>query len=564
MHRPAPVCSPNAIGRRESDSLLVGVTLVAGVLLGTAWLAVDRAGQAPSLPAGPRLRLPVDREAASAQPEPFSGTTVYVSTSGTDIKSGTQSNPVRTIQRGVVLANQILASNTNARVLIAAGTYRESVDLGAQPHTNAVLLLEGVGESTILSGADDWSTGWTAQADGSYIHHWPYTWGMKPIPRGWDGHWNSDGNAYKRDILRRSEMVYVNGLPLRGVLKLSELTAGTFYVDETVAKLYMRPPASMTLAGSLIEVGIHVTPLRIAGRRNVVLKNFAVMRSRGAVQDTAALVVNSQNISVDNIIVAWAAYAGFGVSTSSNVQIRKSIFSDNGVYGTGCFKCLGIVLEDTEVARNNWRGWPAEHKGWDTVFKWGGSRDGVIRRCRFMDNMGSGIWFDGDNQRMLVEDSFSGRNGSHGLYAEANGGPITIRRSKACENGVDGFMNSRSNKVTLEDNQIFHNKYWQIATTGSDTPLTITDWQTGQTYVANAYDWTITGNKVVGGPLAGPLPNGCHPGPCGWNFWLLSQYTAVAQTATMDYNQYITPPPPTRSASRMQMAVPLISRRGVR
>jgi hypothetical protein len=152
--------------------------------------------------------------------------------------------------------------------------------------------------------------------------------------------------------------------------------------------------------------------------------------------------------------------------------------------------------------------------------------------------MGSGIWFDGDNQRMLVEDSFSGRNGIHGLYAEANGGPITIRRSKACENGVDGFMNSRSNKVTLEDNQIFHNKYWQIATTGSDTPLTITDWQTGQTYVANAYDWTITGNKVIGGPLAGPLPNGCHPGPCGWNFWLLSQYTAVAQTATMDYNWY--------------------------
>jgi hypothetical protein len=93
-----------------------------GILLGTAWLAVDAAGQAPSLPAGARLRLLVDREASSAQPEPFSGTTVYVSTSGADTKSGTQSNPVRTIQRGVVLANQILASNTNARVLIAAGT----------------------------------------------------------------------------------------------------------------------------------------------------------------------------------------------------------------------------------------------------------------------------------------------------------------------------------------------------------------------------------------------------------------------------------------------------------
>ena len=180
-------------------------------------------------------------------------------------------------------------------------------------------------------------------------------------------------------------------------------------------------------------------------------------------------------------------------------------------------------MEDSEVARNNWRGYAVGHQGFDTVFKWGGSRDGVIRRSRFFDNLGGGIWFDGDNQRMLVEDSFSARNKTHGVFAEANGGPITVRRSKVCENGTDGMMNSRSNNVTLDANQLFNNGYWQIATTGNDTPLTVTDWQTGQTYVADARNWTITNNTVVGRPLAsGAVPSACYPGPCGWTVWIRS------------------------------------------
>jgi Right handed beta helix region len=310
-------------------------------------------------------------------------------------------------------------------------------------------------------------------------------------------------------------------------------------VDEGAAKLYMRLPAGISLSGSTVEVGMRVNVLKMSGRRNVTLRNFSVLRSRGGLQDTALLINASSNVVVENVQVRWHAYAGMGATSSSGVRITKSVFSDNGVYGTGCFKCLGIVLEDSEVARNNWRGYPAGHTGYDTVFKWGGSRDGVIRRSRFFDNLGGGIWFDGDNQRMLVEDSFSARNKTHGAFAEANGGPITIRRTKMCDNGTDGMMNARSNNVTLDANQIFNNAFWQIATTGNDTPLTVTDWQTGQTYVANSYNWTITNNTVVGRPLAsGAVPSQCYPGPCGLTVWFRSQYDAIAQTLTSDYNRW--------------------------
>lgn len=215
------------------------VTLILGVLVGIAGLAVDAAGQASS--PSSNVRALGDREARAGEPPPFSGTTVYVSPEGSDTNPGTQSSRAQTIQRGVMLANQAHAAGKASRVLIAAGIYRESVDLGGQK-TDAALIIEGAGSNTILTGADPW-TAWVRSLDGSLTHHWPYKWGMKAIPNGWGDYWTSGGNGYKRDALRRSEMVYVNGQPQRAVMSLPALVAGTFYVD--------RAPSCCTCASPL-------------------------------------------------------------------------------------------------------------------------------------------------------------------------------------------------------------------------------------------------------------------------------------------------------------------------
>ena len=285
---------------------------VAVAVLGPLGLSADEAGQAPAAPTNVRL---FRDSGGTTTPPPFAGTTFYVSSSGVDTNAGTQTSPVRTIQRGVTLANQANAAGQAARVLVAGGVYRESVNLGVQ-RTDKQFVLEGTGSNaTILTGADDWTTGWTAQPDGSLVHSWPYKWGIKTGPSGWESYWNWDGNGYKRDILRRSETVYVNGAPLRGVLTANELSAaGTFYVDESASRLSLRLPTGVTLAGSLIEVGIRQNVLTVDGPRNVVLRNFAVMRSRGAVQDTAVSVKNGQNVSAENLAVRWTAYAGFGTA----------------------------------------------------------------------------------------------------------------------------------------------------------------------------------------------------------------------------------------------------------
>jgi hypothetical protein len=433
----------------------------------------------------------------------FSGTTIYVSTSGVDTNAGTQSSPVRTIQRGVVLANQANAAGRASRVLIAAGVYRESVDLGGQK-TDAALTIQGSGTSTVLTGADVFS-GWTLQSDGSLTHYWPYQWGMKPLPSVWSGYWSQ--LPPEREILRRSEIVYVNGTPLRGVLSLAQLVAGTFYVSESTAQLYVRLPTGLSLAQANIEVGTRVYPLTINGRRNVTLLSFAVMRSRGAIADTAVRITNSRNVTLDNITVRWMAYQAIGSAANTTLRIRRSVMSDNGVKALGQIKDVDVVVEDSEIARNNWRGWPVGMRGWDSVHKWSGIRDGIVRRTRFVNNWGNGFWVDSDNKRITLENSLITGQGLTGVWLENNQGPITITGNRICNNIQSGVADGQSDHVTLRNNQIWGTTRWNFIFTGFYGGRTMTDWQTGQSITNRSLYWTFDGNIVAG------------QGSEGWLWW---------------------------------------------
>jgi hypothetical protein len=443
------------------------------LIVGFSFVA-DLAGQAPAPPTN--VRVLVESEGPPPEPPTFSGTTVYVSPSGADTNSGSQSSPVRTIQRGVQLAEQLHAAGTPARVLIAAGVYRETVNLlaGGQK-TNAPIVIEGAGPGTVLSGADVF-TAWKNESDGSLTHHWPHKWGMKAVPSGWTTYWNWDGNGYKRDILRRSETVHVNGTPLRGVLSLTELATGTFYVDETTERLHVRLPSGVTLTGATIEVGMRTTPLNITGRRFLTLKNFAVHRSRGALQDSAVRVASVGTFVADGLEVRWAAYSGFSSVTSVGITVRNSTFADNGVNGHTSWRDRTYLMEDSVVARNNWRGWPAEHKGWDAVQKFLHVRDLTVRRSTFVDNWGSGFWLDYDNQRVTLQDSLvAGNHGIQAVYLEKNQGPILIERTRICNNAQGGIGDAQSEQVTVRNSLIFGNGRYQLLFTGNQAGQTVVD-----------------------------------------------------------------------------------------
>ena len=288
---------------------------------------------------------------------------------------------------------------------------------------------------------------------------------MQPILNGWADYWNWDGNGYKRDVLRRSEMVYVNGLPPVELAQGELSAAGTFYADEGRSRIFMRPPTGVSLPSATVEVGVRLTAVAVNGRNNVTLRNLAVMRNRGAVQQGAAL-------QATNLRISRARRRSHPVCRSDRSRHRRHRrtpdsrlkISDNGIVGHNDYRSRNALVQGVEVARNNWRGWPAELRGFGTVYKWAEARDVTIRQSRFIDNLGHGIWFDSDNQRILIENNFVARNGNggigRGIFLELNGGPITVQRNRICDNGEAGIADGRSNNVTVLNNEIFNNAYY--------------------------------------------------------------------------------------------------------
>jgi hypothetical protein len=465
---------------------------------------------APTAPAPEPTPEPTPDPTPTPTPDPtpdptFSGTTIYVSTSGLDSNIGTQANPVRTIQRAVQLAADVNSAGQAALIAVAAGTYRESVNLPGQK-TDAALTIEGAGSTaTILTGSDNWSSGWTLQGDGSYTHAWPYAWGMAALPSGWSGYWSALTNPDK-DTMRRSETVYVNGSALQPTLSLASMVAGKFYVNETTHTLHMRLPAGVTMPAQ-IEVGTRVTPLRINGRRNVTVKKLAVLRSRGAIMETGLWVTNSQNITLEDLTVRWLAYQGYGSGYNTTIRIRRSVFSDNGVVGIAQLRDRDVIIEDSEIARNNWRGWPVGLKGWGSVFKWAAMRDAAVRRSRFVNNWGNGFWVDSDNKRITLENSLLSGNQMKGVSLEKNQGPITLIGNRICNNIEAGLADAQSDRVTVKNNQIWGTTKYNFMFTGNYNGQTFTDFETGTSYTGRSLYWTFTGNTIVG--------NGTE----GWLWW---------------------------------------------
>ena len=161
----------------------------------------------------------------AANPPPSGNVAFYVALTGSDTNPGTQSSPVRTIQKGINLANDAI-NNNNVDVIvhIKAGRYEEVASIESVANTARTLTLEGE-SGTVLTGADQWHTGWTLNTNGTYVHSWPYKWGAQSLPDGWADYWNWDGKGFIRDRVLRREMIYINDTGLCGRLNLSELSA---------------------------------------------------------------------------------------------------------------------------------------------------------------------------------------------------------------------------------------------------------------------------------------------------------------------------------------------------
>lgn len=153
---------------------------------------------------------------------------LYVTPDGDDANQGLEeSEPLRTISHALDLATELRLGGNAVKIELAPGIYRESIELLQDPDGSPVLVLEAAETGTaVITGADSWTDWAWSDERGAFVHEWPLDFAP-----------GSDfGEIVGRDdleeIVGRREMVVVEGVRLDQVLRPSDLTDGTFMVDD--------------------------------------------------------------------------------------------------------------------------------------------------------------------------------------------------------------------------------------------------------------------------------------------------------------------------------------------
>jgi hypothetical protein len=407
-----------------------------------------------------------------------------------DSNSGLQENPFKSLSAALKKAKEYLRQGEDTKIIIHPGVYREGEitingnKLGSEAK-DALLVIEGTTKGRIiLSGSEEWQADTWKRVGSYYQHDWPYDFGNDGGPWG--------KYSPQEVITHRSEMVFVNGQPLKQVLLekysyiLSDsrygsgnhqyigfdapqnvLESGTFGVaelDKNGNKIYIRPADGVDFANAKIEVATKRFIFQFLQMENVVLRNLNFQHSAGEMVPGGSAVFfgpgegnkfHNSNILIEDCDFRWNNSQGLRLNHTKNVTLRRNTANYNGFMGINAGLILNTVWEDNETSFNNWRGYMG---GWNGYAIAGAKlvwiRDGLFRRYQAIGNMTPGLWFDIDNRNILIEDLTAIDNDGPGLFLEISPGPFVVRKALLADNGINLYINNTKN--TFLDSSIIY------------------------------------------------------------------------------------------------------------
>ena len=412
---------------------------------------------------------------------------------GSDSNSGAQASPLKTVQAAVNKANYLNEQGIGVKVMVNAGVYRESVNIGAYKSTAAALTVQAaVAGTAVISGAEV-LTGWT-DSGGIYTRGWPYRTPVCSIPAGWPTTFTP--------IALRTEMVFVNGTPLTQVTQWADLRPGTFYVNTAYAVIHINPPAGTDMSTAVVEAAARPQTLSIENRTNIVLRGLMFEHAANCIVTTGANIYSSNNVLIDSVQALWNNWGGLGVYSSSNVTVQNSIASYNGGVGFYGNMNQNVLYNFNESDYNNWRGAQAALYDWGM----GGTKMMLMRNVTVenhfsYNNQAQGLWFDTDNKNITINNATLSGNVQAALQIERDEGPITLENSHLCSSG-QGVNVLTSAGLTVQNNTFYNNsgtnKYQaEIFVGGQNGGKVIYDWQTGQAYDLFNTGMVLTGNTFL-------------------------------------------------------------------
>ena len=193
--------------------------------------------------------------------------------------------------------------------------------------------------------------------------------------------------------------VYVDNQPLRQVASVSGLSAGCgcTYVDAGAGRVYLADDPS----GHQVELGL--ARQAFAGRAdNVTIQGLVVEKFADEAQVAA---VGSR---LTWAIVSDEVRLNHGIGVAEAAVIRDSFIHDNGEMGIGMSSITAppgspFLVENNEISGNNYAGYDPNWEGGCCKF---GAVNGLVVSGNYIhDNLGKGLWSDGDNFNVTMENN---------------------------------------------------------------------------------------------------------------------------------------------------------------
>jgi hypothetical protein len=413
---------------------------------------------------------------------------------GADANSGTWQEPLRTIQAAVEKAKANNLKSIGTKVLINPGIYREFVNIQASyKQTAATIILEAAQTGTAVIAASDVMTNWSRDAGNSavYNHSWMRNLGTCGVPSGWP--------ATVAPVVRRTEMIFVNNIPLTQVMSFGQLREGTFYVNEADDVIHIFPSKYVNMSTAVVEAAVRPQTLSVSGRSNMVFRGLVFRHAASCINQHGATVGGSNNVLFDQVQAVWNNWGGLAISHSSNITVQNSVASHNGGVGFAGMTDKNALYQFNESDYNNWRG------AMGALYDWGmgGTKlmmmhNATVNNHYSYRNQAQGLWFDTDNKNISISNATLSENVLASLQLEANEGPISLTGSKLCSSGSGAnLINTES--LTMKGNTFYNNSgtnKWQgqIFLAGKPGGRQIYDWETNQSYYLYTSNTVMSGN----------------------------------------------------------------------
>ncbi len=442
--------------------------------------------------------------------------TLYVNAQyGNDNNAGTSAAPYATIGKALTIAAKNILGGT--KIMVNPGIYRETLNLSAwssQTNSAPLIIQAAVPGQAIISGSDVYA-GWTSNGDGTYSHPWPNSWGYAALPNGWLGQQpipaaSTCPGSGAGCLALRAEMVYVNGLPLAQELSGPLTAPGTFFVTDG-SSITIDPPAGTQMASAEIEVATRQSLVTADNVQNLVLRGLVFAHSASGIDGGGTVsVINGKNFLFDNDQFLWNTWEGLFMYNAADVTIQNSAANHNGDDGIVLDRVPNVFMQNDNTSFNNWRGYEAGFTGWaaagmKTLYIHGAT----ITSSTFSDNQTGGLWFDTDNQDILVSNTTFSENLANGADTEDNEGPLVFQNDFFCQNqsngidtpaleGAGGLYSRNTSYLTVESNTFDRNVIAGLLFGGSNTGRTATNYQTGVVYnLPVTSNVTMKNNLVV-------------------------------------------------------------------